>query len=42
MLKQGRMSKVAANGYLNSIKGQGSVTQVAHQMKSCRMKGGKL
>ncbi|MEG4333553.1 3'-5' exonuclease [Microcoleus sp. AT9_A2] len=25
MLKQGRMSKVAAKGYLNSIKGQGSV-----------------
>jgi hypothetical protein len=25
MLKQGRMSKVAANGYLNSIKGQGSI-----------------
>jgi Txe/YoeB family toxin of Txe-Axe toxin-antitoxin module len=25
MLKQGRMSKVAANGYLNSLKGQGSV-----------------
>ena len=25
MLKQGRMSRVAANGYLNSIKGQGSV-----------------